>query len=485
MIQNKINQNEKDLFLKKIINNELKYNNNNLYTNIKPNKKNNSFKKVKIYLPNLSKNKITGIINNISNNKSLEENKDNNINIIDLSTNNEMSMKKHQNLNKSVSFPSLKNIDIKENEYPKKISNFSNINLNKSVIAKVTNDSNQKNIQFIKNKLLPDKLNFFKKSNSCTVKYGESKIKKNNDLSNLNIKYNDTKNMIKSSLQMSKIKINEIMGDKNKTSSKKVKKSLNSKKKSRNHSFLRNDSSIISIPKYSNYFKIAQKKNVTAKEIYKHYLNKSAGVNIRPIRNYKKFFDDKNKNFLEKLSRIYCENKKFLSILKEIKDNKKIAYKDDFNIEEYQSTIVELMDHKISQKYLIDLQNDYRKLNKKFFGFIEPRGRYTLLADKLRYNVPLFLLERFKQMDKDTIINRMNFYNKFKKFKNENKLVSRFIEKQDKNNIINNDSNKINNDINNNIDNNISNNINNILNDENTENNESINELINIENNNN
>ena len=39
---------------------------------------------------------------------------------------------------------------------------------------------------------------------------------------------------------------------------------------------------------------------------------------------------------MEKLSRIYYENKNFFAIIKEIKDNNKIAFKPDFDIEEYQ-----------------------------------------------------------------------------------------------------------------------------------------------------
>jgi hypothetical protein len=122
-----------------------------------------------------------------------------------------------------------------------------------------------------------------------------------------------------------------------------------------------------------------------------------------------------------------------LSSIKELKHNKKIAFKDDFNIEEYQSTLIELMDQRVSQKNLIDLQNDYKALNRKLYGLIEPKGRYTILAEKLRFNLPLYLLERFKQLDKESVLSRMRFYNKFKRFKNENKLVSRFERKYDKN----------------------------------------------------
>ena len=84
------------------------------------------------------------------------------------------------------------------------------------------------------------------------------------------------------------------------------------------------------------------------------------------------------------------------------------------------------MNQRLSQKHLLDLQNDYRVLNKKLNGIVEPKGRFTILAEKLRYNLPLYLLEKLKQLDKDSILTRMRYYNKFKKFKSENKLINRF-----------------------------------------------------------
>ena len=62
------------------------------------------------------------------------------------------------------------------------------------------------------------------------------------------------------------------------------------------------------------------------------------------------------------------------------------------------------MNQRLSQKHLLDLQNDHRVLNKKLNGIVEPKGRFTILADKLRYNLPLYLLEKLKQLDKDTIL---------------------------------------------------------------------------------
>ena len=82
---------------------------------------------------------------------------------------------------------------------------------------------------------------------------------------------------------------------------------------------------------------------------------------------------------------------------------------------------------------MINLQDEYRELNKKIFSVFEPKGRFTFLAEKLRYNLPSFLLEKFKQLDKDSIMSRMNYYNQFKYFKNDKKLEIKFGRQDDKN----------------------------------------------------
>ena len=185
-------------------------------------------------------------------------------------------------------------------------------------------------------------------------------------------------------------------------------------------------SSISSIPKYSKFFHKSQNNTIGTHTIYKYYLNKSSSQITLPVQNYNKLFKDRSHSVIEKLQRIYCENKNFDSLLRELKDNHKIAFKDDFDIEEYQNTLLELLEKRVSQKHLIDLQDDYRALNKKLFNVFEPKGRFTVLAEKLRYNLPSFLIEKMKQLDKDSIISRMKYYNQFKEFKKDKKLVIKF-----------------------------------------------------------
>lgn len=380
-------------------------------------------KRVKIILPNLSKSNILfnrninkDISHNLKNNKNEFKNI-NNKSIINYSSDrNTIKIPKRLHLNKSISFPSLKTPTIINdkniNDYSsKRFLNFS-INNNSLSVKNIFNNNNQKNRQLIKSNLLSNKYIRLEKPNLFRDKIFDFNTHKNKDISKSCINYKNAKDITTSTFKISKIKLNESGFD---TSKERKKITALSGKNTGSKTFFRNDSTIIGIPKHSHFFKIAQKDNVTAKRIYKHYLRKSKGEIIRPIRNYKRFFDDRSKTFMEKLSRIYCENKNFLGIIKEIKDNNKIAFKQDFNIEEYQSTIIELMDERVSQKYLFDLQNDYRALNKKLNGIIEPKGRFTILAEKLRYNLPLYLLEKMKQLDKQSILSRVKYYNKFKK----------------------------------------------------------------------
>ena len=415
---------------------------NNFQDNLRKNPKKLESKKVKIILPDLSKSNIfvnNDIINKCENSISIKKNESIYKTILNSSTDrNKIKINKKLNLNKSISFPSLKNKnnllnDKKINDYSSKnILDFSNRNLSKSYNKNnLLNNNIQRNRQLIKSNLLNTYIRL-EKPNSYRGKYIDFRINKNSDISKNN------KDMTTSTLKISKIKLNDTI------SNKKINTKLNTSsscKNSGSKSFFRPDSTIISIPKHSHFFKLSQKDSISARRIYKHYLKKSQGEFTQPIKNYNRFFDDKSQTFLEKLSRIYCENKNFLAIVKELKDNNKIAYKKDFNIEEYQSTIIELMDQRVSQKYLLDLQNDYRALNKKLYGIIEPKGRFTILAEKLRYNLPSYLLEKMKKLDQDSILSKMKYYNQFKSFKKGNKLKCRF---NDNSNSQNNSSNKIN-----------------------------------------
>ena len=406
-------ENEKEFSFKKVTHLPNNYfNNNNLLNNFRNTKNKYTSKRVKIILPNLSKSTII-----------------NNNNINDYISKESIDKKINKNINKSISFPNFPSLK-KQKILNKIIINDFNRNSNKSLYSKYYNPNsllNFNNLSYrqINRNTLFNKNFGGKSSTNRDTQNISLKLNKNNDiLKNLN--YNkENKKLTNSTFKISKIRLNETSFDR------KLFKKINTSLSCKNSTLFRNNDSVAG-PKYSKFFKISQNDSISAKRIYRHYLKKSRAEIIKPIRNYKQFFDDKSKTFLEKLSRIYGENPNFVSIIREIKDNNKIAYKDDFNIEEYQSTIIELMNQRVSQKYLLDLQNDYRTLNKKLNGVVEPKGRFTILADKLRYNLPLYLLEKLKQLDKDTILSRMRYYNKFKKFKSEKKLVKRFKSQKQK-----------------------------------------------------
>ena len=346
-------------------------------------------------------------------------------------------------LNKSTSIPNIraKEFDkIKEN-YPKNIYNYSNRILDKRTVSIKSNRS--KNFESmrtlnrakkIKKNFFMDKIKYIKKLELNKQSPKDSRNSKENDIINStkNINTNDETskevktinnpitNQSKSTIfKISKINLNQYPLLKLKNAQDKKRKAFRSL--------------ISTIPKYSEFFHKSQSDSIGAQTIYKYYLNKSASEITLPVNNFNIFFQDKTHTAKEKLKRIYCENKNFDALMRELKDNKKIAYKNDFDIEEYQNILLEILEKRVSQKNLINLQDEYRELNKKIFSVFEPKGRFTFLAEKLRYNLPSFLLEKFKQLDKDSIMSRMNYYNQFKYFKNDKKLEIKFGRQDDKN----------------------------------------------------
>ena len=343
-------------------------------------------------------------------------------------------------LNKSSSIPNLRENELKtiKTKYEGKIFNYSNRLLdNRSTKIKGNYSKNYlsmrepNKINKIKKNFFEDKVKDFKKNinnrqnskesrNSKGKKNSPNVTKNSNDENSKEAKNLYHLNHSKSSIfKISKINLNKYPMSK-----------INENPVRTKQTYM---SSIINIPKYSKFYHKSQKDSIGSHTIYKYYLNKSSSEVTLPVQNYNRLFQDKKHTFIEKLKRIYCENPNFNALLKELKDNKKIAFKDDFDIEEYQNTLLEILEKRVSQKHLIDLQDDYRELNKKLFNVFEPKGRFTFLAEKLRYNLPSFLLEKMKQLDKDSIINRMKYYNQFKYFKNDKKLVIKFGRQDEEN----------------------------------------------------
>ena len=343
-------------------------------------------------------------------------------------------------LNKSSSLQNLKEKEfnrIKE-KYENKIMNYSNRLLeNKNSKIKVNHLKNFMSMREpnrtnkIKKSFFDDKIKHFEKiginrkntkdsrnSKEKSINLNLTKNTNTNDETSKEAKsFNNFYNSKSTIYKISKIKLNNYPMSK-------INETQNKKRQAYNPR-------VSSIPKHSPFFHQSQSDAVGTQTIYKYYLNKSSSDITLPVKNYNKLFRDKSHSVYEKLKRIYCENKNFEALIRELKDNRKLAFKDDFDIEEYQNMLLELLEKRVSQKHLIDLQDDYRELNKKLFDVFEPKGRFTFLAEKLRYNLPSFLLEKMKQLDKDSIISRMNYYNQFKQFKKDKKLVIKFGRKDE------------------------------------------------------
>lgn len=159
----------------------------------------------------------------------------------------------------------------------------------------------------------------------------------------------------------------------------------------------------------SKFFQKSQKKIITCKRIYHHYLKETSKEEVKPIKNYSRFFAERGKTIVEKLDQIYGTSDFFDALINEIKRNDKMAYKNDFKIEEYQSTLLEIMEPRLSSKNMSNLQLKYKNLNKKIFGIIEPKGRNTILADNLKHNAPFYLIEKLKNLDKENLLYRMKY----------------------------------------------------------------------------
>jgi len=343
-------------------------------------------------------------------------------------------------LNKSSSYQNLKEKEfnrIKE-KYENKIMNYSNRLLeNKNSKIKVNHLKNFVSMREpnrtnkIKKSFFDDKIKHFEKiginrkntkdsrnSKEKSINLNLTKNTNTNDETSKEAKsFNNFYNSKSTIYKISKIKLNNYPMSK-------INETQNKKRQAYNPR-------VSSIPKHSPFFHQSQSDSVGTQTIYKYYLNKSSSDITLPVKNFNKLFKDKTHSVYEKLKRIYCENKNFEALIRELKDNRKLAFKDDFDIEEYQNMLLELLEKRVSQKHLIDLQDDYRELNKKLFDVFEPKGRFTFLAEKLRYNLPSFLLEKMKQLDKDSIISRMNYYNQFKQFKKDKKLVIKFGRKDE------------------------------------------------------
>ena len=150
--------------------------------------------------------------------------------------------------------------------------------------------------------------------------------------------------------------------------------------------------------KFSNFYKLSKNRNVSARNIYQYYISQEYKDKVSdPINNFTKFIEKKYRKPKIKFNKLYGINKPYLLRLKELKDNNSIAYKDDFDLKEYQNVLCGMIRKRVRSDNIYILKEEFKKFNEKLNkGFISHKGRFTQLAEKIRYNALSFLIDKLK-----------------------------------------------------------------------------------------
>ena len=151
----------------------------------------------------------------------------------------------------------------------------------------------------------------------------------------------------------------------------------------------------------------SKKKKVSANEIIIHYIKENERDNSKniPLNEFKKYLKNNDyKKFNYGLDKIYGNTKSFLRRVEEIKKNNVIAYKNDFNIENYQKTLLKILKKRVTEKSYNRLQKSYKLFNERNFDIIIPRGRYVKLAENLKDFLSKDIYEKMKRTDRNYLL---------------------------------------------------------------------------------
>ena len=149
-----------------------------------------------------------------------------------------------------------------------------------------------------------------------------------------------------------------------------------------------------------------------------------------PFNNFKKYLKDNDyKKFNYGLDKIYGNTKSFLRRVDEIKKNNVIAYKNDFNIENYQNTLLKILKKRVTEKSYNKLQRSYKLFNERNYDIIIPRGRYINLAEKLKDFLSRDIYEQMKRTDRNYLLYLMKNKALKNKKETENEIKETFYKK--------------------------------------------------------
>ena len=153
---------------------------------------------------------------------------------------------------------------------------------------------------------------------------------------------------------------------------------------------------------YKNSFlKKSKNENISANDIFEHYLNEhNRDKHKLKKMNLTRYLRKKPKTTDFDFKKIYSVPKSFSRRIEEIKKNNIIAYKNDFDIQDYQSTLIKLLKRSVSPQNLENLEKNFSLFNERNFGITIFRGRYVVLANKLKDHLTFDNREKLKMLDK-------------------------------------------------------------------------------------
>ena len=306
-----------------------------------------------------------------------------------------------------------------------KILEKSNSQINKIIIPYLSNNQNKNQKEEEKNKDIYQTINTIKDSNHLN-KINENENSENNE------KINNNKNEINkvSSSNLKKSNLDEKNPEKknNNNNENPEKEEIGKEENKIIQSYNSNENieklSKDLLPrrktykfcpyKFSKFFKISKNRNVSARNIYEYYISEDLKENNLddPIDNFTKFVEKKYRNPNKKFNKLYGINKSYLIRLQEIKNNNSIAYKDDFNLQEYQKILCGMIRKRVRSDNIYILKEDYKKFNEKLNkGFLSHKGRFSQLAEKIRYNAPSYLVNKLKKLDEDKLKAKAKYFN--------------------------------------------------------------------------
>ena len=161
--------------------------------------------------------------------------------------------------------------------------------------------------------------------------------------------------------------------------------------------------------RFSKFYHYSKNRNISAKKIYEHYILDEIKQNVKPIDNFTKFIE--TKDFQTKLNKLYCIDNLYINNINEIKSNKSIAFKEDFDIQDYQKILLGMVKKRIDHDSLFFLKQNFKSFNEKLFrGYEIHKGRYTKLADKIRNFAPIYLINKLRQLDDEKIKEKAKYF---------------------------------------------------------------------------